>query len=101
VTHLKPFIYDPDFVTPLNVAVKDTDEFVVESIVDHQLSRTQNVSKSIWQVRWKDYTPADDTWEPYANVKDVEAFHEYCRLHGLGDYLPAYLKGMRELEGTT
>ena len=99
VTHLKPFFYDPDFVTPLNVAVRDTDEFVVEAIVAHQLSRTKDVSKSLWQVRWKDYTPDDDTWEPYTNVKDVEAFHNYCRDQGLFEYLPAYLKDMSNLDG--
>jgi hypothetical protein len=33
VTHLKPFVYDLEFTTPLNVAVKDTEEFVVDDIL--------------------------------------------------------------------
>ena len=30
VTHIPPFYYDPAYVTPLNIAVKDTDETVVD-----------------------------------------------------------------------
>ena len=30
VTHLWPFCFDPAYVTPLNITVKDTDEFVVD-----------------------------------------------------------------------
>ena len=29
VTHIRPFYYDPAYVTPLTIAVKDTDETVV------------------------------------------------------------------------
>ena len=38
VTHIRPFYYDPTYVTPLNIAVKDTDETVVDMIVKHDFS---------------------------------------------------------------
>ena len=38
VTHIRPFYFDPTYATPLNVAVKDTDETVVESIIQHDFS---------------------------------------------------------------
>jgi len=38
VTHIRPFYYDPAYVTPLNIAVKDTDKTVIEMIVAHRPS---------------------------------------------------------------
>jgi hypothetical protein len=35
ISHLKPFYYNPKQVQPLNIAVKDTDEYVVGDILDH------------------------------------------------------------------
>ena len=35
VTHLKPFYHDPTYVVPLNIAVKDTDEYVIDQIVGY------------------------------------------------------------------
>ena len=41
VTHIRPFYIDPAYVTPLNIAVTDTDETVVEMIVQHDFSKTR------------------------------------------------------------
>ena len=38
VTHLKPFYHDLTYVVPLNITVKDTDEYVVDQIVGHNIS---------------------------------------------------------------
>ena len=38
ITRLKPFYYDPDFVTPLNIAARDSDESVVSDILEHDFS---------------------------------------------------------------
>ena len=35
VTHIRPFYFDPNYVTPLQIAAKDTDEYVVENILAH------------------------------------------------------------------
>ena len=48
MSHLRPFYNDPTFVTSLNI-VKDTDEIVVDMIVQHDFS-DPNVKK--WLVRW-------------------------------------------------
>jgi hypothetical protein len=41
-THIRPFYFDPNYVTPLNVAVKDTDETVVDVILQHDFSDPQD-----------------------------------------------------------
>ncbi len=37
ISYLKPFNYNPEQVQPLNIAVKDTDEYVVGDILDHKV----------------------------------------------------------------
>ena len=49
VTHIRPFYCDPAFVTPLNIAVKDTDETVVDMIVKQDFSDPKDKK---WSVRW-------------------------------------------------
>ena len=48
VTHLKPF-FDPDYVTPMNIATRDTDESVVLRVLDHDFSDTTDKR---WLVEW-------------------------------------------------
>jgi hypothetical protein len=85
VMHLRPFYFDPDFVTPLNIAVKDTDEHVVEKIITHDFS---DPNDKRWLVRWAGSTPPDETWERFDNLKNVEAFHHYCAALRLDPFLP-------------
>jgi hypothetical protein len=86
IAQLKPFQFDPTYVTPLNVAVKDTEEFVVEAILAHQKQPDGTLR---WLVRWDGYSPEHDTWEPYSHLKDVDKFQEYCRnTKGLSAFLP-------------
>ena len=47
VTHIRPFYFDPTYVTPLKIAVKDTDETVVDTIVQHDSSQIL-VIRSPW-----------------------------------------------------
>ena len=96
VTHLKPFYHDPTYVVPLNIAVKDTDEYVVDQIVGHNISDPTDTK---WRVRWAGYEASDDTWEPLANIKDVEVFHEYCVDNKLQRFIPRkHSKRLREEE---
>jgi hypothetical protein len=56
VCQLKPFYYDPNYVYPLNVAIKGSGEFLVDHIVTHDFS---DPHKPLWQVRWAGF---DDIW---------------------------------------
>jgi hypothetical protein len=86
VMHIKPYYYDPTkSVSPLNIAAKDIDEYVVDHIVTHDFSDPNNHK---WRVRWAGYDPEEDTWEPFEHLKDVEAFHQYCIQHALSNYIP-------------
>lgn len=75
---------------PQAVAAVDENEFVVDSIVAHRLSGggnpkkrkgKRNVTDLEFRVRWAGYEPDEDTWLPYANVRDLEALDVYASTH--------------------
>jgi hypothetical protein len=70
VTHIRPFNFDPNYVTPLNIAAKDTDEYVVEKILAHDFS---DFNDKRWLVKWASTEASNETWEIYETLKDVEA----------------------------
>ena len=41
----------------------------------------KNKRRMEFLIRWKGYEPADDTWEPYATVKDLAALDVYSKEH--------------------
>ena len=48
VTHLRPFYYDPQFVTPINVSTRDTKECVVKRILKYDFTDPNN---KLWLVQ--------------------------------------------------
>jgi len=81
-SRLHALVVPPD-ATPDDLLVMagiDRDEFVVEAIIDHRGDPKKK--KDIeFRIRWKGYEPADDTWEEYATVKDLEALDVYSKEH--------------------
>ena len=69
---------------PLNIVVKDTDEYVVDRIVGHSISDPDTQCR----VRWVGYEASGDTWESLANIKDVEVFHDFCVDNKLQRFIP-------------
>jgi hypothetical protein len=58
------------------VAARNAGEFFVDKIVDHTVRQR---SKMTFRVRWKGYTPDDDTWQPLKTVRETQAFVDYCK----------------------
>ena len=56
--------------------------FIVEKILDHR-GPVKKKTAMEFLVRWKDYGEEYDTWEPYKNVKSVEALDAYKKDHKL------------------
>jgi len=88
ISRLYPFYYDDTRVDPENIALHDSEEYVVESILDDTIDK--NVPKRHWQfrVRWKGYDEDEDTWNSWDSLKHVEALHIYLRQAGLQNYIP-------------
>ena len=63
------------------VIALDTEEFVVDSIVDHNMPSRY---KSDWdfKVSWRDLpSPEEDSWIPWKEAKKLEQMDVYRRLH--------------------
>ena len=66
----------------LTWASADSDEFIVEEILDHR-GNIQKKASIEFLVRWAGYGPEDNSWEPFANVRDCKALDVYERQKGL------------------
>lgn len=65
--------------TDTNDAEADADGgYEVEEIVDHQY---KGKSKKLYKIRWKNYGPDDDTWEPENSLSCPELIARYLETH--------------------
>jgi Chromo (CHRromatin Organisation MOdifier) domain len=81
VSDMKPFLYDPAITNPVDVARRDHMEFFVEKILYHRgLPKRSHIE---FLVKWQDYPDSENSWEPYANLRDVDKLHDYLRENNL------------------
>jgi hypothetical protein len=77
-SNLSEFRYDPTSgLNPTEVAARNAGEFFIDKIVDHS-GNVRRRSEMTFRVRWKGYTPDDDTWQPMKTVRETQAFVDYC-----------------------
>jgi hypothetical protein len=93
VHFLKPFLYDERVTVPLEVAIKEHDEYLVEQIMDHRYVKRVNGRPRGLEclVRWVGYQ--EQSWEPLVNIKKLEHFHTYARGNGLIKFIPTAYRG--------
>lgn len=56
----------------------DADGYEVDEIVDHKY---KGKSKKLYKIRWKNYGPEDDTWEPEESLSCPELIEKYLETH--------------------
>ena len=73
-----PATYDETDLKEL--AAADHEEFIVERILD--MKGNPRKKKTLqFLVEWKGYDDSENTWEPWSNVRNLEALDEYIRSH--------------------
>jgi len=83
ISQLRPYTTDiggPNALTPVEVAAKDYEEFMVSNILDHRVIPRGKISKRThleFLVSWLGYDDSANSWEPYANLKDLHALSDY------------------------
>ena len=87
ITRLSPFEYDPLYTDPLQVAVKEQEEFFIEAILAHR-GNTNLLSTLEFRVRWLGFDESSDTWEPWKNVRTTKQLHSYLKAKGLSRLIP-------------
>ena len=88
VSDLKPFFFDPLQTNPIDVARKDYLEFFIEAILDHKGNSKSKKQDLEFLIKWKDYDDDRNSWEPYANIRDMTVCHEYLTSHGMKNQIP-------------
>ena len=88
VSDIRPFIFDPLLTDPTDVARKDYLEFFIEAILKHSGSRTSKKTNLRFYIKWLGYDDDRNSWEPYANIRDMTVCHEYLRSHGMANHIP-------------
>jgi len=62
----------------IDLAVRDQNQWVVESIVGHRRIRGKTGKSAFtFRVRWLGFDDMEDTWEPYLNIRYNDAFLKY------------------------
>jgi hypothetical protein len=85
---MKPFLFDPLLTVPLDVALKDYLEFIIEAILKHSGNRRSKKTNLRFYIKWLGYDDDRNSWEPYANIRDMSQCHEYLRSHGMSNHIP-------------
>ena len=87
VTSLRQFRFDPQYVTPTDVARRDYLEFFVEHIREHR-GDFRKPSSMTFEVKWLNFDDSHNSWEPWANLRNTDALHRYLRLANLARLIP-------------
>jgi hypothetical protein len=93
VHHLRPFEYNSENVDPLEVAMTDNQEFLIEKILAHEPNLPPNKFMKLrkeemrFLVKYIGYeTPESNTWD---NLRKTEQLHNYLRANGMKSLVPA------------
>jgi len=97
VSLLKPYTEDLIHPTPLPpepVIVDGHEEYCVEEILDHRWTTRHGQRQRELLVRWRDYGPNEDSWEPLRELDHSEAYDRYeqemLRRHGPTGWPPVH-----------
>ena len=88
VSDMKPFVFDSAVTDPLDVARRDHMEFFIEKILDHR-GNIKKRTELEFLVKWLGYSESEDSWEPYANLRDSDQLHTYLRSKKLLKLIPS------------
>jgi hypothetical protein len=90
IKNLKIFRYDPAIGVPSDTARRDYMEYFVEKILNHSGDKKKPTSMS-FHVKWLNFDDSHNTWEPWKELRLVEALHDYLRENNMKQHIPKNL----------
>jgi hypothetical protein len=92
VHNLTDFKFDPSSgIDPVEVAARNAGVYVVNKILSHRGTPKKRLDMQ-FLVSWKGFSDKDNTWEPYTNVRQTQAFVDYCTAHKLTSIISSKYK---------
>jgi hypothetical protein len=70
ITSLEPFNFDPTRTDPVEVAMHDQQEWLIEKIISHRGDYTRPKTME-FLVSWTGYTDEANTWEPLSDTEKL------------------------------
>jgi hypothetical protein len=90
-TQIKKFLFDPMRTNPSDVSRKDYLEFFIESILQHR-GDPKRLSTIEFKIKWLGYDETYNSWEPWANVRELGILHEYLIVNNMRKIIPKKFK---------
>jgi hypothetical protein len=87
VSDLKPFVFDPLKVDPLDIARRDYLVFFIEKILAMS-GDVKKVSTLDFHVKWLGCDDTFNLWLPWKDLRKTEILHSYLRRNNLGNIIP-------------
>jgi hypothetical protein len=82
ITRLRPYLLDPLGPTPLEVAARDAEEFIIDEVKDHS-GNPNNKTQMKFLTSWVGYGPEEDRWQSWGSMKNTSQLHKYLRENNL------------------
>jgi len=83
---------EPTMIQELTkLAASDKEEFVVEKICGHLpkgSKRNKPLNTYMFLVKWQDFAEAENTWEPWSNLKELDPYVRYSEANPLLNLIP-------------
>jgi Chromo (CHRromatin Organisation MOdifier) domain len=90
-TQIKPFLFNPLRTNPTDVSPKDYLEFFIETILQHS-GDIKRLSTLQFKVKWLGYDEIFNSWESWANLKEMEILHLYLIANNMKQMIPNQFK---------
>ena len=86
-TQMKKFHFDPMRTDPTDVSRKDYLEFFIETILQHT-GDPKRLSTLQFKIKWLGYDESYNSWEPWANLREMEILHQYLIVNNMKHIIP-------------
>ena len=87
MSDMKPFVFDPAVVDPLDIARHAYMEYFIDKTLDHR-GNIKKRSTLRFHVSWLGYAQKINTWEPYKNLRNSEPLYTYLAEKNLLKLIP-------------
>ena len=88
ITLLREFLFDPEYVDPVKIAMCDEQFYEIEKVLAHK-GQFNKKDTLFFKVKWLGYDDEkDNTWEPWKNLRLNIRLHQYLRDKNLTTHIP-------------